>query len=62
MLHLTFICRVAPEGWVAYQHPEGALYFVHGKSVSESERHRVSLLLYLKYNPVENVYGRGRMR
>lgn len=35
---LTLISSASPEGWAAYRHPEGALYFVHCESVSsESE-------------------------
>ena len=57
--HLTFVSREVPEGWTAYRHPEGALYFVHGELVSE---YRISLLLYLNYDFVENVYGSEHMR
>ena len=61
--HLTLVCREGvPEGWTACRHPEGALYFVHGNSVSNSERYRISLLLYLKHNFAENVYGSEHMR
>ena len=60
--HLTFVSREVPEGWTAYRHPDGALYFVHGESVSKSERYRISLSLYLTYNSVENVYGSEHMR
>ena len=61
--HSTFVSRdLVPEGWIAYRHPEGALYFVHDESVSESERYRISLSLYLKYKSVENIYGSEHMR
>lgn len=61
--HLPSICREeVPKGWVAYRHPEGGLYFVHGDSVSASGRYRIALLSYLKFHSIENVYRSEHMR
>lgn len=43
--HVNSASRDVPDGWMAYRHPEGALYFVHGESVSESDRYDISIIV-----------------
>ena len=61
--HLTFVSREDLDGWTAYQHPEGVLYFVHGESVSGLEWYQLLLLpLYLNYDLSANVYRSEHLR
>ena len=61
--HLTFVSREDLDGWTAYRHPEGTLYFVDDESVSEFERYQLlSLPLYLNHDLSENPYGREHLR
>lgn len=42
---LIFASRDVPEGWMAYTHPEGVLYFVHAQSVRGFDQHDIMIMV-----------------